>query len=634
LIGAEVYALLSLVCLRLWYGRTGRVHLGDVFLVLDLLVAGIALVLTGGEQSLLFGLLFLRVADQAYISSARCARFLQLSAIVTVLAFLATGQVEGRQVDWQRGVAVVLMSYGAGLYILITARIVASVRRKLSAAVHTARAAVRAETERRGELERALLDAEEANRARQEFVSNVSHEIRTPLAGVIGATDLALSHALKPEVEELLQTSRLSARNLLFLLNDLLDLSKMDAGRFQLEPVPCELEAELANIVRAIHPAAIESGIELHVLLDGTLPEQVVLDPLRLGQILTNLLSNGIKFTPQGAVTLEVARIDEGLQFRVRDTGRGIERSQLERIFERFVQADGTSARREGGTGLGLSIVKQLVDRMGGRIEVSSIEGSGSCFEVTLPVALEAEATPSLEGQRIAILGGEETEQAACKTALRRAGASVVPFSEARCVLALDADAGETVADWEDGPLVAVVGAAGVEFPEHVARLRAPLFPRELLTVIRRAECAGTPLPPLSKPVRLAGCRVLVADDNRVNRRIARAHLERWGCEVTEAADGHEACVHVEEQAHDAILMDVQMPFLDGIAATQIIRNEAVKRRSKRVPIVALTANASRDDRDACLAAGMDAHMTKPIDFDKLAELLGELLGRDDASAA
>jgi two-component system, sensor histidine kinase and response regulator len=531
-------------------------------------------------------------------------------------------------------------------------------------------------TERRrnaDELMAAKVAAEAASRAKSEFLANISHELRTPMNAIIGMTELALQDAISPAVRDYLQTAHDSAGVLLRLLNDLLDFSKLEAGRFVLDSAPFELRATLDEAIKVLSLQAYEKGLELACHVAADVPDAVVGDPDRLQQVVYNLVGNAIKFTPKGEVVVRVECVSceehvARLRFAVSDTGIGIPPEAQQSIFAPFVQVDASSTRQFGGTGLGLTIASQLVAMMGGRIEVESPPGGGSTFRFDIQVDVrpaERDRTgiaARLAGLRVLVVDDNATNRKILAEML--ASWSIEVESTASGPAALEAmrqaqDAGRsfplvlldalmpgmdgfTVAERIKsdnklaGATVLMLSSADRQvFAQRCAGLNLAAFLEKpvsqsgLLTAI--ADALGWPegLEEESRHHPASAGRplsILVAEDTPANQKLVVAILRKRGHAVTVANNGREAVDLFGSRRFDVGIMDVQMPTMDGLQATAAIRQ--MEDGAARLPIIALTAHALQGDRDRCLAAGADAYLAKPIDAARLIELVEELANR------
>jgi signal transduction histidine kinase/CheY-like chemotaxis protein/HPt (histidine-containing phosphotransfer) domain-containing protein len=523
----------------------------------------------------------------------------------------------------------------------------------------------------KGELESARDDALEVARTKSEFLARMSHEIRTPMNGVLGMTELLRDTPLNPKQQRFAKTIHESADSLLSIINDILDFSKMEAGKLRLENIDVNLQTLIEETLDSVATSASTKGLELINLSRLDLDCAVALDPGRLRQVLTNLLANAIKFTDKGEVALIVSASDETdhsvcVSFEVRDTGIGIRPDKQREIFSSFTQEDGSTTRLYGGTGLGLAICKQLVEMMGGdlRVESTPRRGSRFMFSITLMKGASLDDRPQLRPQQIAgcralivddnatnreilehQLGGWRTETESAASAdeaieiLRAAIAAGERFDFAILDIHMPGKDGVELAETirnelelHDLLLLVLSSVAESVSDDKInelcisGQLTKPIRQSHLYDALVAMLGGGagsvSTSSPKNSPRRSLTGNILLAEDNTVNRMVAAGMLETLGLSVTMATDGLEAVHKASTEAVDLILMDCQMPKLDGFEATRRIRQEENETGRRHLPIVALTANALKGDRERCLAAGMDEYLSKPFTSEQLQSVL------------
>jgi signal transduction histidine kinase len=513
-------------------------------------------------------------------------------------------------------------------------------------------------------LRKSVAEAEAANMAKSSFLATMSHELRTPMNGILGMARVLANTPLDQEQGAYLDTIRVSGESLLGIINDVLDLSKIEAGHMEIENVEYRIGDLAQEVTTLLAPTARAKGIDLAAFVDPQIASTMRGDPLRLRQIITNLIGNAIKFTEEGGVSLWIDRVQSEdrphLRIRVSDTGIGIPESKRERLFKRFSQVDASTTRTHGGTGLGLALCREFVSLMGGQIDCESALGVGSTFIVTLPVADVggAEASDTNHGRllsdwRLALIGregplanvmrayaagsGATMELLACgPNVLQRLGS---PNSTAVVIDCNTAQSGrEDVVRLIAGGasnhsmpcfVIAdtVADAAGIDLDPDMLLSRPfgqQSFERICNRLRRRKSSSAKQSTAASAATPPRHLRVLLAEDNEPNQRVARAILRGAGYAIDIAGNGHKAIELVGQKPYDVVLMDVNMPSMDGLEATQIIRQTDAGRV---LPIIGLTASVMDGDRQRCLEAGMNDHLAKPIDWDTLIALLNRMEG-------
>ncbi len=616
--------------------RKGR-DLTLFFLIADMIVWTYAIYASGAEQSRLYFILLLRVADQTQTTFRRCLAFVGLGIVCYSGMVAWAAFVDGRAVDAGGSAVKLIFIAVSGLYIALAARTAERRRLQVRTAIHMSHDLIRQLEERSVDLREARAKAEEANAAKSEFLANMSHEMRTPLHGVIGMLQLAHDGEMSGERARHIDLARQSAESLLGTIDDVLEFSKIEARKLDLEPVYFSVRELLQETMKPLGVTAAAKGLVISCVIDSDVPDAIWTDPLRLRQIVTNLVGNAIKFTQSGEISVRIRceRLEENrllLRGEVEDTGIGVDPSLQRLIFEPFTQVDSSRTRRYAGTGLGLSIVARLVEAMGGSIDVESSEQKGSRFAFSIAAETDRFAAPErpqwekgLAGRRVLVVDHHDRERGAVEQMLTAHGMRVdtaawfdeAPEQPYEVVVATEP---------RNRYRAVVVIRSPLEHDPTGESLSRPVEEHELIEAVGAALGLITPerLRVVRMSSRLAArrLRVLVVEDHPIGQEFAVEALRRMGHSAVIAANGSEAVSLADREHFDAILMDVQMPGMDGLEATRHIR---AREGGARIPIIAMTAHTRPEERTRCLEAGMDAVLTKPIDRRELADMLRDI---------
>ena len=638
LVASVINCTVTWLCLWFfWEKLEGRFDLSLFFLATDVPLIALAVYLTGAERSWLFPILLVRCVDQAQTTFRRSFGF--AIAGTAAYGFMETWVVaiDHRPTDAGSFLAKMFMLAVFGSYIALTARTAERRQARMVEAVRASRELLARADEQSLQLLDARQRAEDGSASKSEFLANMSHEMRTPLHGVIGMLQLAIEDETSPRSARQLAMAKRSAESLLATIEDLLDFSKIEARKLDLEPIYFSVRDLLTETMKPLGVTAAAKNLDLAVMIAPYVPDSVWGDPVRLRQVLVNLVGNAIKFTERGEIVVRVGMVDKLMRFEVRDTGIGIAAEQRDRIFEPFAQVDGSHSRRFGGTGLGLAIVSRLVATMGGTLRLASEPGMGSSFTFEVPLPFDQVGTNgrtrswerALADRCVLVVDRSVTAREAVAQVLRAHGMFVtavatrdeIPPGSFDCVVTADA-------------LVAVEPAIIITSPlarvrDDRVRITRPVMERELIDAVGEAlsiSGAKDVHVDVRQRANEAGLHVLVAEDEVVSQEIAAEALRRLMHRVTVASDGQEALDILQREYFDVVFLDIQMPKLDGL---EVARRFRATERGRRIPIVAMTAHSRREERSRCIEAGMDAVLVKPVDLTQFGETIRTLTGAE-----